>query len=62
MGTKARMTDTGAAIRQLEWVIGSSERTARAVNSAAGELRDRSEQLQARAGQFAEALRQEGRG
>ncbi|KQM97938.1 hypothetical protein ASE85_13785 [Sphingobium sp. Leaf26] len=62
MGAKARMTDTDAAIRQLEWVIGSSERTARAVNSAAGELRDRSEQLQARAGQFAEALRQEGKG
>lgn|GEM_PF-5522737 len=62
MGTKARMTDTDAAIRQLEWVIGSSERTARAVTTAAGELRDRSAQLQARAGQFADTLRQEGRG
>lgn len=62
MGAKARMDDTDAAIRQLEWVIGSSERTAKAVTTAAGELRKRSEQLQARAGQFAQALRQEGQG
>ncbi|MEC3951351.1 methyl-accepting chemotaxis protein [Sphingobium sp. HWE2-09] len=59
ISTKARMTATDAAIRQLEWVIGSSERTAKAVTSAAGELRERSRELQARAGQFAEALRQE---
>jgi hypothetical protein len=39
--------------------IGSSERAAKAVTTAAGELRERSEKLQARAGQFADALRQE---
>ncbi len=60
MGAKARMNDTDAAIRQLEWVISASERTAKAVTTAAGELRDRTEQLQARAGQFAQALRHEG--
>lgn len=57
LSSKGRMEDTDAAIRKLESVIASSERVARSMINAAGELRNRSERLQSHARQFADALR-----
>lgn len=55
LSSKGRMEDTDAAVRKLEGIIGSSERMARSMIEAAGELRERSERLR-HARQFADTL------
>lgn len=59
-GAKARVSDTETAMHELDQALGSSERMAKALSVMAGELNERSWQLQTSAGQFADVLRNEG--
>jgi methyl-accepting chemotaxis protein len=57
---RASVSDTDCAMRNLDQVIGSSERLGRDLSDAADELGSRSAQLQKSAGQFADGLRKAG--